>query len=105
MGMRKYVLCDCYIFCHHQFIKANWREFQAKADQYCKDLDLDEHLNNKVKLFTTAILTAATETIPRGRRGNYIPLCQSALNKSDICKLINIPKQTGFNFFSIKLLS
>ena len=35
--------------------------FQAKADQYCKDLDLGQHhLNNKVKLFVTAILTAAT---------------------------------------------
>ena len=41
--------------------KANWTEFQAKADQYCKDLDLgQQHLKNKVKLFTTAILTAAT---------------------------------------------
>ena len=52
--------------------KANWTKFQAKADQYCKNLDLgQQHLNNKVKLFTTAILTAATETIPRGRRTNY----------------------------------
>ena len=55
--------------------KANWTEFQAKAYQYCKDMDLgQQHLNNKVKRFTTAILTAATETIPRGRRRNYIPL-------------------------------
>ena len=62
--------------------KANWTEFQAKADRYCKDLDLgQQHLNNKVKLFTTAILTAATETIPRGRRRNYIPLWNEQLQE------------------------
>ena len=31
------------------------------------------HLNGKVKLFTEAILSAAKETIPRGRRRDYIP--------------------------------
>ena len=52
-----------------------------KADQYFKDLDLDQqHLNNKVTLFTT-ILTAATETIPRGRRRNYIPLWNGQLEE------------------------
>ena len=62
--------------------KANWTECQAKADQYCNDLDLvQQHLNNKVKLFTTAILTAATETIPRGRRRNYILLWNEQLQE------------------------
>ena len=31
------------------------------------------HLNGKVKLFTEVILSAAKETIPRGRRRDYIP--------------------------------
>ena len=31
------------------------------------------HLNGKVKLFTEAILSAAKETIPRGRGRDYIP--------------------------------
>ena len=31
------------------------------------------HLNEKVKLFTEAILSVAKETIPRGRRRDYIP--------------------------------
>ena len=31
------------------------------------------HLNGKVKLFTGAILSAAKETVPRGRRRDYIP--------------------------------
>ena len=62
--------------------KANWTEFQANADQYCKDLDLgQQHLKNKVKLFTTVIFTAATETIPRGRRRNYIPLWNEQLQE------------------------
>ena len=62
--------------------KANSTEFLAKADQYCKDLDLgQEHLNNKVKLFTTAILTAATETIYRDRRRNYIPFWNEQLQE------------------------
>ena len=31
------------------------------------------HLNGKVKVLTGAILSAAKETIPRGRRRDYIP--------------------------------
>ena len=34
---------------------------------------VQHHLNEKVKLFTEAILSAAKETIPRGRRRDYIP--------------------------------
>ena len=39
------------------------------------------YLNNKIKLFTTAIRTAPTETIPRGRRRNYIPLWNEQLQE------------------------
>ena len=53
-----------------------------RIDQYWKHLNLgQQHLNNKVKLFTTAILTAATERIPRGKRRNYIPLWNEQLQE------------------------
>ena len=39
------------------------------------------HLNGKVKLFTEAILSAAKETIPRGRRRDYIPRWNAQLQE------------------------
>ena len=54
--------------------KANWTEFQRKADQNCRDLNLKQQsMNTKAELITAAILKAANETIPRGRRQTYIP--------------------------------
>ena len=54
--------------------RANWPEFRKKADENCRNQMMEQHhLNEKVKLFTGAILSAAKETIPRGRRRDYIP--------------------------------
>ena len=54
--------------------RANWPEFRKKADEHCRNQMMEQHhLNGKVKLFTEAILSAAKETIPRGRRRDYIP--------------------------------
>ena len=54
--------------------RANWPEFRKKADENCRNQMMEQHhLNGKVKLFTEAILSAAKETIPRGRRRDYIP--------------------------------
>ena len=54
--------------------RANWSEFHKKADENSRNQKMGQHhLNGKVKLFTGAILSAAKETIPRGRRRDYIP--------------------------------
>ena len=54
--------------------RANWPEFRKKADENCRNQKMEQHhLNGKVKLLTGAILSAAKEAIPRGRRRDYIP--------------------------------
>ena len=54
--------------------RANWPEFLKKADENCRNQKMEQHhLNGKVKLFTGAIFRAAKETVPRGRRRDYIP--------------------------------
>ena len=54
--------------------KAKWTDFRKKSDENCKSLNLrQKHINIKTDLFTNAILQAAKETIPRGKRKHYIP--------------------------------
>ena len=55
--------------------RANWPEFRLKKnDENCRNLKMEQHrLNEKVNIFTGAILSSAKETIPRGRRRDYIP--------------------------------
>jgi hypothetical protein len=55
--------------------KPNGRiSIKKKSDENCKSLNLKQkHINIKVELFTAAILQAAKETIPRGKRKHYIP--------------------------------
>ena len=50
------------------------QNFVKKTDENCRNQMMEQHhLNGKVKLFTEAILSAAKEAIPRGRRRDYIP--------------------------------
>ena len=54
--------------------RANCPVFCQKADENSRNQKMEQHhLNEKVKLFTGAILSAAKETIPRGRRRDYGP--------------------------------
>ena len=48
--------------------------FVKHADDNIRNQKTEQHhLNEKLKLFTGAILSVAKETIPRGRRRDYIP--------------------------------
>ena len=48
--------------------------FVKNADDNSRNQKTEQHhLNEKLKLFTGAILSVAKETIPRGRRRDYIP--------------------------------
>nr|KAG5697688.1 hypothetical protein BaRGS_000573 [Batillaria attramentaria] len=53
--------------------RANWEHFSHKTDTLTNAVEESADLNKNVKLFTTAILQAAKETIPRGKRKDYIP--------------------------------
>ena len=61
--------------------RANWPEFRKMTDENCRNQMMEHHLNEKVKLFTEAILSSAKETIPRGRRRDYIPGWNAQLQK------------------------
>ena len=54
--------------------KAEWTKFQSLTDQYTKCIkERDQNVNRAVANYTSAILRAAKETIPRGARKNYRP--------------------------------
>ena len=63
------------LFPSWNYKRANWPEFRKKkADENSRNQKMEQnHLHEKVKLFTGAILSAAKETIPRGRRRDYVP--------------------------------
>ena len=55
--------------------KADWNKFAELTNKYCKESPYSEknNIHNNVKKFTSSILKAAKESIPRGRRQDYKP--------------------------------
>ena len=63
---------------------------KKKADENSRNQKMEQHhLNEKMKLFTGAILNVAKETIPRGKRRDYIPGWNAQLQEhhSTACRL------------------
>lgn len=61
------------------FKRANWTLFAEKADHHTKDIKCASDLNKNVQKFTDAILQAAKQTIPRGKRRHYLPYWSDTL--------------------------
>ena len=67
------------------FRKADWEKFTSKTNDLTKDLpDPKSNKSAAYSAFTVMLNSAAKASIPRGRRGNYIPCwddeCDAALN-------------------------
>ena len=65
------------------FKRANWQKYKELTDKFCEDVGTndDQSLNDIVSAFTSAILKAASQSIPRGRRADYKPYWSSNLQK------------------------
>lgn len=53
--------------------QAKWNLYSHRVDELTSEISEENNLNKNVDLFTAAILQAAKETIPRGKRWNYKP--------------------------------
>ena len=63
--------------------KADWKHFRELTDIYTKSITFSKHSVNKNAFnFNSAVLKAAKESIPRGRRHDYKPYWNNTLEKS-----------------------
>ena len=54
--------------------KADWKRFRELTDIYTKSITFSKHsVNKNASNFNCAVLKAAKESIPRGRRHDYKP--------------------------------
>ena len=63
------------------FKRANWSLFKEKTDNLTTDINTSDSLNRNVKVFTNAVLKAAKQSIPRGKRKYYKPFWSETLNQ------------------------
>jgi len=62
--------------------KSDWNVFKIFTDRYCKTIQAQtSDVDKAASLFTEAILSAALQSIPRGRRRDYKPFWTSELDK------------------------
>jgi hypothetical protein len=62
--------------------KADWNVFKILTDRNCKNIQTQtSDVDKAASLFTEAILSAAQESIPRGRRRDYKPFWTLELDK------------------------
>ncbi|KAK7101444.1 hypothetical protein V1264_019826 [Littorina saxatilis] len=62
--------------------KANWMLFSQLTDLYTKSITFDRHsVDRNASMFNSAILQAAKKSIPRGRRRDYKPYWNNALEE------------------------
>ena len=62
--------------------KADWKRFRELTDIYTKSITFSKHsVNKNASNFNSAILKAAKESIPRGRRHDYKPYWNNTLEK------------------------
>ena len=60
--------------------KADWKRFRELTDIYTKSITFSKHsVNNNAFNFNSAVLKAAKESIPRGRRHDYKPYWNNTL--------------------------
>ena len=64
--------------------KANWSVFETLTDAYTKSINTRQKDSNKMtKTFTSAVLKAAIESIPRGARKDYKPFWTEELQEME----------------------
>ena len=77
--------CDGEVFSTHvcwNYKKADWKRFRELTDIYTKSITFSKHSVNKdASNFNSAVLKAAKESIPRGRRHDYKPYWNNTLEK------------------------
>ena len=62
--------------------KADWKRFRELTDIYTKSITFSKHsVNKNASNFNSAVLKAAKESIPRGRRHDYKPYWNNTLEK------------------------
>ena len=62
--------------------KADWKRFRELTDIYTKSITFSKHsVNKNASNFNSAVLKAARESIPRGRRHDYKPYWNNTLEK------------------------
>jgi len=62
--------------------KADWELFSQLSDEYTRQVKADDYnINRAARTFTSALLKAASETIPRGARKNYRPYWSEELQE------------------------
>ena len=65
------------------FKKANWSKFEKLTETFCKEKPFinSNDIHKNVENFTSGILEAAKQSIPRGRRDNYKPYWSDRMNE------------------------
>ena len=62
--------------------KVDWKRFRELTDIYTKSITFSKHsVNKNASNFNSAVLKAAKESIPRGRRHDYKPYWNNTLEK------------------------
>lgn len=61
--------------------RANWTLFKEKAENLCANINTSSSLNRNVQSFTEALLKAAQQSIPRGKRRDYKPYWSDTLQQ------------------------
>ena len=75
------------LFPSWNYKRANWPEFRKKADENCRNQMMEQHhLNEKVKLFTEAILSAAKKNSQRKEKRLHPRLECTAAGTSQYCQ-------------------
>ena len=63
------------------FKRANWKLFREKADNLCGNISASNDLNRNVESLADAMLEAAKQSIPRGKRRHYRPYWSDTLEQ------------------------